>query len=388
MVKKTAKLIYAFLIILSSTVYAETKLGAEISFNSGWGHLSSPFLQNDDFWFSTAQAKVKIAPAFSSSVKAYLEGRFDICSVPQMINPIDNSVIPAEAQTSWSLHKAYMKFRLPFGFKEENIRIAAGKMPLSWGYGLFYNAGDLIFGGNPLSSNKIDSSKITSLSFSSSTLSEFRTLTDWIFTLTVPLVKGIQIEVLTLPPIENASLYNYGRFGGRVQFNWELAALENMEAGYIAEGNFSSQSMYVSFDGNIWFDYNANAKGELKKDEGLKKESLEFSLSLSKIFNVRTDVQNHQLQIRWEGLWTPFAEKSGVFGFVSYQAAETVSLSGTYIFSSITGDNRKVEDKSHFLGFSIVWEPVKALELSAATMMNVKNPDELCTVSAGIKYRY
>lgn len=388
MVKKTAKLIYAFLIILSSTVYAETKLGAEISFNSGWGHLSSPFLQNDDFWFSTAQAKVKIAPAFSSSVKAYLEGRFDICSVPQMINPIDNSVIPAEAQTSWSLHKAYMKFRLPFGFKEENIRIAAGKMPLSWGYGLFYNAGDLIFGGNPLSSNKIDSSKTTSLSFSSSTLSEFRTLTDWIFTLTVPLVKGIQIEAVALPPIENASLYNYGRFGGRVQFNWELAALENMEAGYIAEGNFSSQSMYVSFDGNIWFDYNANAKGELKKDEGLKKESLEFSLSLSKIFNVRTDVQNHQLQIRWEGLWTPFAEKSGVFGFVSYQAAETVSLSGTYIFSSITGDNRKVEDKSHFLGFSIVWEPVKALELSAATMMNVKNPNELCTVTAGIKYRY
>ena len=125
MVKKTAKLIYAFLIILSSTVYAETKLGAEISFNSGWGHLSSPFLQNDDFWFSTAQAKVKIAPAVSSSVKAYLEGRFDICSVPQMINPIDNSVIPAEAQTSWSLHKAYMKFRLPFGFKEENIRIDA-----------------------------------------------------------------------------------------------------------------------------------------------------------------------------------------------------------------------------------------------------------------------
>ena len=355
MVKKTAKLIYAFLIILSSTDYAETKLGAEISFNSGWGHLSSPFLQNDDFWFSTAQAKVKIAPAFSSSVKAYLEGRFDICSVPQMINPIDNSVIPAEAQTSWSLHKAYMKFRLPFGFKEEYIRIAAGKMPLSWGYGLFYNAGDLIFGGNPLSSNKIDSSKTTSLSFSSSTLSEFRTLTDWIFTLTVPLVKGIQIEAVALPPIENASLYNYGRFGGRVQFNWELAALENMEAGYIAEGNFSSQSMYVSFDGNIWFDYNANAKGELKKDEGLKKESLEFSLSLSKIFNVRTDVQNHQLQIRWEGLWTPFAEKSGVFGFVSYQAAETVSLSGTYIFSSITGDNRKVEDKSHFLGFSIVW---------------------------------
>ena len=388
MVKKTAKLIYAFLIILSSTDYAETKLGAEISFNSGWGHLSSPFLQNDDFWFSTAQAKVKIAPAFSSSVKAYLEGRFDICSVPQMINPIDNSVIPAEAQTSWSLHKAYMKFRLPFGFKEEYIRIAAGKMPLSWGYGLFYNAGDLIFGGNPLSSNKIDSSKTTSLSFSSSTLSEFRTLTDWIFTLTVPLVKGIQIEAVALPPIENASLYNYGRFGGRVQFNWELAALENMEAGYIAEGNFSSQSMYVSFDGNIWFDYNANAKGELKKDEGLKKESLEFSLSLSKIFNVRTDVQNHQLQIRWEGLWTPFAEKSGVFGFVSYQAAETVSLSGTYIFSSITGDNRKVEDKSHFLGFSIVWEPVKALELSAATMMNVKNPNELCTVTAGIKYRY
>ena len=388
MVKKTAKLIYAFLIILSSTVYAETKLGAEISFNSGWGHLSSPFLQNDDFWFSTAQAKVKIAPAFSSSVKAYLEGRFDICSVPQMINPIDNSVIPAEAQTSWSLHKAYMKFRLPFGFKEENIRIAAGKMPLSWGYGLFYNAGDLIFGGNPLSSNKIDSSKTTSLSFSSSTLSEFRTLTDWIFTLTVPLVKGIQIEAVALPPIENASLYNYGRFGGRVQFNWELAALENMEAGYIAEANFSSQSMYVSFDGNIWFDYNANAKGELKKDEGLKKESLEFSLSLSKIFNVRTDVQNHQLQIRWEGLWTPFAEKSGVFGFVSYQAAETVSLSGTYIFSSITGDNRKVEDKSHFLGFSIVWEPVKALELSGATMMNVKNPNELCTVTAGIKYRY
>ena len=388
MVKKIAKLLYAFLIILSSTVYAETKLGAEIAFNSGWFHLSSPFLQNDDFWYSTAQAKLKIDTAFSSSVKAYLEGRFEIYSIPRMINPGDNSVIPATAQSFWSLHKAYMKFRLPFGVKEGNVRIAAGKMPLSWGYGLFYNAGDLIFGSNPLASTKNDSSKTASLSFSSASLSEFRTLTDWIFTITVPLVKGIQIEAVELPPIENAPLHNYGRFGGRVQFNTEFAVFENMEAGYIAEGNFSSQSMYVAFDGNMWFDYNANAKGELKTDEGFKKESLEFSLSLSKIFNVRTDVQNHQLQIRAESLWTPFAEKSGVFGFVSYQATEAVFLSGTYIFSSITGGNRKVEDKSHFLGFSIVWEPVKALELSAASMMNVKNPNELCTVTAGIKYRY
>ena len=36
MVKKTAKLIYAFLIILSSTVYAETKLGAEIEDGEDW----------------------------------------------------------------------------------------------------------------------------------------------------------------------------------------------------------------------------------------------------------------------------------------------------------------------------------------------------------------
>ncbi|MGN0740983.1 MAG: hypothetical protein ACI4LX_12515 [Treponema sp.] len=394
MVKKTAKKISFLLAVLvysvftAGNVFADVKPGAEISLNSGWLHLDSPLLKNKDFWYSSAQAKIKLDASFSSAVKAYIECRADVSSVPEMINPADDSAIPATVQAAFSLHKAYMKFRLPFGLPGGDMRIAAGKMPLSWGYGLFYNAGDLIFGSDPLNSTGADSASATSLNFSSSSLSDFRTATDWIFALTVPLVKGIQLEAVALPPIENAALYNYGRFGGRAQFNTELAMLENIEAGYLADGNLASQRFYVSLDGNLWLDYNVNVSAALKKDEGFDNESFECSLALSKVFYIQTDVQNHQLQLRAESLWAPFKERLGVFGFISYQVTETVSLSGTYIFCSIDESNKKIDGNSHYAGISVVWEPISALELSLEGMLNVEKPEELANVSAGIKYRY
>ena len=395
MVKKSVKKIsvllaaVAYAVFTAGNIFADVKPGAEISVNSGYLHLDSPLLKNEDLWYSNAQAKIKLDAAFSSAVKAYIEGRADVTSVPEMINPIDNSTIPATAHIAFSLHKAYMKFRLPFGLPGGDIRIAAGKMPLSWGYGLFYNAGDLIFGSNPLNLTGTASvSAATSLNFSSSTLSDFRTATDWIFAITVPLVKGIQIEAIALPPIENAALYNYGRFGGRAQFNPELVMLENIEAGYLADGNLAAQRFYVSLDGNLWLDYNVNVSTVLKKDDGFAKESFECLLALSKVFYIQTDVQNHQLQLRAESLWTPFEEKLGIFGFISYQITETVSIAGTYIFCSIDETNKKIDGNSHFAGISVVWEPISALELSLEGMLNVQKPEELANVSAGIKYRY
>ncbi|AEE17978.1 hypothetical protein [Treponema brennaborense] len=408
MVKNTVKKSFAFLSALvfaalaSFDVCAETKIGAEISLNSGWMHIQSPVIKNDDFWYSSAQAGLKIDTALSSSVKAYLEGRVDITSVPELINPEAGNAVPAAYQANWTLRKAYMKFRLPCGLPAGEMRIAAGKMPLSWGYGLFYNAGDLIFGSDPLGTAGTDATAAadaTSLTFSASSLSDFRTATDWIFALTVPLLNGIQIEVAALPPIETASTYGFGRFGGRVQFNTEFAALENIEAGYLAEGNAAVQKAYLSLDGNLWLDYNVNVSTAFKKDDGFDKDEMQCSVSLAKIFYIQTDVRNHQLQLRAESLWAPFTQKLGVFSFASYQITEKLSVSGTYLFCAIngtgtatggaaTGTDKKIEDNAHFAGIAIAWEPISALELSLEGMLNAQKADKLASVSAGLKYRY
>ena len=393
MVKNNEKTLFAlsaifFLsaVFLSIPLQAETKLGAEIALNSGWVHLDSSVLKSNDIWNSSAEGKIKIDTAFSSSIKAYLEGRVNVSYIPSVVNPLTNEETQPYAKTDWSLYKAYMKFRLPFGFTAGNIRIAAGKMPLSWGYGLFYNSGDLIFGSDPLDS--LTSINSSSLSFSSSTLNDFRTMTDWIFTVSVPILKGFQTEFVVLPPLENAELYQYGRFGFRTQFNTDLKILENIEAGYLAEGDVSTQKAYISLDGNLWLDYNINSSVKFSKENKFEKDDFELSLALSKIFNIQTDVENHKLQLRAEGLYKPFAEKLGIFGFASYQIIEELSISSTYFFCSLNEENDSFKSNSHYMSLAIVWTPVKSLDISLEGMLNIINPQKLSTVQAGIKYKY
>ena len=37
---------------------------------------------------------------------------------------------------------------------------------------------------------------------------------------------------------------------------------------------------------------------------------------------------------------------------------------------------------------SIVWTPVKSLDISLEGMLNIINPQKLSTIQAGIKYKY
>ena len=106
MVKNNGKTLFAlsaifFLsaVFLSIPLHAETKLGAEIALNSGWVHLDSPVLKSNDIWNSSAEGKIKIDTAFSSSIKAYLEGRVNVSYIPSVVNPLTNEETQPYAKT-------------------------------------------------------------------------------------------------------------------------------------------------------------------------------------------------------------------------------------------------------------------------------------------------
>jgi len=368
-------------------VSAETKIGAEISLNSGWMHLDSPLLKEKNFWYSSGNAKLKVDTALFSAVKAYIEGGVSVSSVPELVNPVTGETVLPAAVTEWSLNKAYLKWRLPWGIAGSRMGISAGKMPLSWGYGLFYNAGDLIFGGDPMNSaGELSASSASGMSFTAASLSDFRTSTEWIFALSVPVPAGIQLEAVALPPFGTAGTSAYGRFGGRAMMNTGAGFLENFECGWLSDGDMAVQKAYLALDGTLWLDYNLNSCAVFTKDDGFDRDGWQISASLSKILNIQTDVQNHQLQLRAEALWSPLAERLGVFGFASYQITDSVSVSGTYIFCGL--DGAKIVDNAHFAGVTFGWEPLKALEISVQGMVNCAEPDKLASVTAGIRWRY
>lgn len=401
-IKKIVSIVAVFVVAISLS-FAQVRPGGKISFSSGYASL-----EENKFWYSSAETLAKLDANVSSSVKAYLESTCSILSVPE------TDYTTAGFAGTVTLSKAYVKARLPW-FNGFSARMNAGKQPVSWGYGLFYNAGDLIFGSDPVnqkqradtsfsytsvkiksdlsdeikksllensnSSLNFSNQNMSSFSFSSSSLSDLRIASDWAFCFAAPISKIITIEAIVLPPIDSALNGSFGRFGSRAQFKIDSVVIENMEGGFISSDKMNTNELYLALDGTIFFDYNICSS--VKFEDEFVKDEWQISTSLCKNFTIRGDTQEQTLMIRAESLIKPLENDFGIFGFLSYSPTETTSFAFSYINSKTSEDERV-----HYLGISSEWKMNTNFSFNFQGMANLVNPQKATLITAGVACKF
>lgn len=393
-IKKIVSIIAVFVVAISVS-FAQVRPGGKISFSSGFAKL-----EENKFWYSSAEALAKLDANVSSSVKAYLESTCSILSIPE------TDYTTAGFAGNATLSKAYVKARLPW-FNGFFTRMNAGKQPVSWGYGLFYNAGDLIFGSDPVnqkqradtsfsfSSVKIKNSlsadsnsslnfsnqNMSSFSFSSSSLSDLRITSDWAFCFAAPVSKIVTIEAIALPPIDTALNGSSGRFGSRTQFKIDSVVIENMESGFISSDKMNTNELYLALDGTIFFDYNICSS--VKFEDEFVKDEWQISTSLCKNFTIRGDTQEQTLTFRAESLIKPLKNDFGIFGFLSYSPTETTAFALSYINSKNSEDERV-----QYLGISSEWKMNTNFSFNLQGMVNLVNPQKATLITAGVSSKF
>ncbi len=277
------------LLLLSCIAMTPVIAGAELSGNLNFS-TGAFFSGGTPRWVSSALARVSLATLGSSSVKGALSASYRIQS--------------QGTSSGFSLEKAYVRFRLPW-FGDSTLKMTVGKSPVSWGYGTYFNAGDIVFGAVP---NDISGGVQSG---------EYRTSTAWMVLASLPLHEGVSADVVALPDLDALVGGGVaGRLGGRFTWNPGWTPLDALEFGYLGSVDGASHAVYAAFDGTLWFDYNLSVSTTIVPTQAIAsaKDNFKLSLGLSKVFNIPTDTRYMPFALRLEGLYAPFATTfSGFF---------------------------------------------------------------------------
>jgi hypothetical protein len=191
---------------------------------------------------------------------------------------------------AFDVRLAYMKVRFPW------FRLTAGKTRVSWGDGFFFNAGDVIF---------------ESLSLAGSLNgSVLRDDTDFMGLVYVPWESFSFIEAIVLPnpvwmppgvplPVDVSRM----SYGGR--FVTTLSGTK-LEAGYLFKGKDITNHPYISFQGNLLFDWNLSVSYSIP---GLAPdfENWKSSLTISEGFSTLINFEGSGgLSLRFESVIRPY----------------------------------------------------------------------------------
>ncbi len=151
---------------------------------------------------------------------------------------------PATGDLSLFISKAYIKFKFP-GF-----RAVIGKAPFSWGEGLVFNAGDILFGSDAVTTNLMQS--------------EFQDSTTWMTSLNVPLGPFSFAEGIYLPPNILSAGLDASKEGGRLVT--KLAGIK-LETGFLYDGTDTTQKVYVTLQGNLVINWHFSAAAFFPKGD-------------------------------------------------------------------------------------------------------------------------
>ena len=230
-----------------------------------------------------------------------------------------------------SLDRAYFKARFPWFVEDTSLRVTAGLAPLSWGKGFLFNAGDPVFGIIP---------KIDGLS-----AGEYRTATDWMGVLYLPVGTFSFAELVCLPPVNTSRT----RGGGRFVLAPDFGFLRSVECGYLFEEGPIHKG-YVAMDGSLYFDWYAAASvfdGEYAVSFGL--------------FRIFDFIPNVPLSLRAEGLTYP--EKNIQYWYPSLTAGLTDEME-----LALQGFAQTGTESNLTAGLTYSLSPLKGFTLSASAM--------------------
>ena len=194
-----------------------------------------------------------------------------------------------------SLYRAFIQVDFPA------IRITTGKARLSWGDGVYFNAGDRLYGSTSLKGNLSD--KI------------FRDEARWLLGTYIPFGLFSFVEMAALPPDlilpgfgadPAADHYEWGNTDAGLRIVTE-AADTKFEAGYLYDGDGGEHEPYLSLQGFFLLDWHlaaATAIDPAEAEESLR-ENLEITAGL---FHSHYLQGGGSLGFRLEGLIRPWKE--------------------------------------------------------------------------------
>lgn len=154
------------------------------------------------------------------------------------------------------LERAWLRTRLPLPGGDAFMRFSAGKMPLSWGRGFFFNAADSVFGELP---------SLTGLASS-----EYRISADWMAVFLLPLGAFSFIEAVYLPEVkepgwpfvspsgDGRAPRGGSRAGSRIGLSPGWYLLNSIEASWLFSESGGSR-FGLSAEGSVWVDWYASA---------------------------------------------------------------------------------------------------------------------------------
>jgi len=266
--------------------------------------------------------------------------------------------ITVDRKGNLSLDRAWMRARFPWLVEGTTSRLTLGLAPLSWGKGFVFNAGDPVFGELPPG---------TGLSGG-----DYRTATDWLASLYLPLGSFSFAEAVYLPPVEGASTgaITGDRAGGRVNVVPALPFLQSLEAGWL-HGEGTGERGYLAADGSLWADWYGAlsfvSANPLDSASGKAVGGADWSASfgLLRIF----DLPDHPLSVRVEGLAHPGLNAQNWFAQLSVGLGDLASLGLQAI--AATGSNTvpgSLPAGAALAGVIGEFTPVKGFTLSAQAM--------------------
>ena len=219
--------------------------------------------------------------------------------------------------------RAYVKFRFP------KIRSVIGKAPFSWGEGLIFNAGDVIFGDTALNTNLMQT--------------EFLDSDAWLTTIYYSLGNFSYIEAIVLPPediLDSGTVVNgidTTMAGGRL-----VTRLGNtkLESGYIFDGRVNAHKPYLTLQGNLYLDWHLSASVSLPPGEALTgsmKDSLVITTGIYSLAGIGYDgILNYRLEalIKPYEKWEEYSAGSGesesygiyLYPELTYSAGSSMAL--------------------------------------------------------------
>ncbi len=358
-----------FLLGLCVPLYSQsvkTKLGGTVSVSSGYVS-KNPI----EAFTNSADVKLSFNTSASDALKINLEGLYSVSSISKTV------ASPASSNSSSELTKAYAKLRLPVS-DSTDFRINVGKQPFSMGFGLIFNAGDLVSPTDLLEN---------ATGISSMGLDDLRGFTDWIANVQFNTADFFTADVFYVFPFDIEQNSEFGRAGLKTLFRLYNPIIESVEAAFLIQGDAKKIQSSLSLDGNLWADYNLCSS--IGFDE-LVDSKLEFnkslwnvSLGLNKIFTVQTDTANHSLTSRVESLYYPLEKTLSVVGLLSYELLSGLTLDAYYMFSAT--DLTSSNTFTHILGTGLSWEPIPHTALSVSAVCGPKNPKDLFLINGGVK---
>ncbi|MDC7231111.1 MAG: hypothetical protein PQJ48_12425 [Sphaerochaetaceae bacterium] len=230
---------------------------------------------------NTSQWNETMAPALSLSISSGRSGNVRGEVVLKTPNPYLLTSSSAPAIYEEILHKAYFKARFP------SFRLTAGKTRLSWGDGMLFNAGDVLYGSND-----------TSVTL---TQAELRSETGLLVSLNYPLGFFSFAEAVLLPSPD----MQIEHMGGGARL-YTTVQETKVEAGYLT--SYESERLhkpYISLQGNIGPDWYLSSSLAIPQSGDIGEETLDSWVITGGLFHIQYLEDDKNVTLRLEFLTRP-----------------------------------------------------------------------------------